>query len=145
MRALLQRVRKARVEVGGETVGAISSGLLIFVGVTHSDTPETAKWLAEKSVRLRIFEHPERSGQHSLLDLGLEVLAVSQFTLYSNTNKGRRPGYDEAAPPEVAEPLFNHFVQVLRNLGVSTATGRFGAEMQVHLVNNGPVTHWLER
>ena len=145
MRALLQRVREARVEVGGETVGAISSGLLIFVGVTHSDTPETAKWLAEKSVHLRIFEHPERSGQHSLLDLGLEVLAVSQFTLYSNTNKGRRPGYDEAAPPEVAEPLFNHFVQVLRNLGVSTATGRFGAEMQVHLVNNGPVTHWLER
>jgi len=145
MRALLQRVREARVEVGGETVGAISSGLLIFVGVTHSDTPETAKWLAEKSARLRIFEHPERSGQHSLLDLGLEVLAVSQFTLYSNTNKGRRPGYDEAAPPEVAEPLFNHFVQVLRKLGVSTATGRFGAEMQVHLVNNGPVTHWLER
>ena len=145
MRALLQRVREARVEVGGETVGAISSGLLIFVGVTHSDTPETAKGLAEKPARLRIFEHPERSGQHSLLDLGLEVLAVSQFTLYSNTNKGRRPGYDEAAPPEVAEPLFNHFVQALRNLGVSTATGRFGAEMQVHLVNNGPVTHWLER
>lgn len=145
MRALLQRVREARVTVGGETVGSVGPGLLIFVGVTHADTPETARWLAEKSANLRIFEAPDGPGQHSLLDLGLEVLAVSQFTLYANTSKGRRPGYDEAAPPSVAEPLFEHFVAALRKLGISTETGRFGANMQVHLINDGPVTHWLER
>jgi len=145
MRALLQRVREARVTVDGETVGSVGPGLLIFVGVTHVDTPETARWLAEKSANLRIFEAPDGSGQHSLLDLGLEALAVSQFTLYANTSKGRRPGYDEAAPPSAAEPLFEHFIAALRKLGIPTETGRFGANMQVHLINDGPVTHWLER
>ena len=144
MRAVVQRVRRSRVVVGDEVVGEIGLGLLVLLGINHHDTPEQARWLADKIIGLRIFEDPEGKMNLSLLDVGGAVLVVSQFTLYGDCRKGRRPSFIEAAPPQVAIPLYEIFIQTLKAEGVPTATGRFGAIMQVELVNDGPVTLILE-
>jgi D-aminoacyl-tRNA deacylase len=140
MRAVVQRVSRASVAVDGEIVGAIDKpGLLVLVGATHDDTPAQAEKLAAKVWGLRIL-----AGEQSCADLGAPLLVVSQFTLYADTRKGRRPSWSLAAPGEVAEPLVDHFCAALRDLGASVETGRFGAHMDVSLVNDGPVTLILE-
>jgi D-aminoacyl-tRNA deacylase len=144
MRALLQRVSQARVLVGEEKVGEIGPGLLILLGVAQDDTQDQADWLAEKVCGLRIFNDDQGKMNLSLLNLGYEALIVSQFTLYGDCRKGRRPSFIQAALPEVAEPLVEAFTMAVRALGVKTATGRFGAMMQVELVNDGPVTLLVE-
>ena len=140
MRAVVQRVRSARVIVGDEVVGAIGRGLLVLLGVAPTDTAAEAQWLADKIVGLRIFADADDKMNLSVADVGGGVLVVSQFTLYGDCRKGRRPSFVGAAPPEIAEPLYEAFVNAVRALGVPTATGRFGAMMQVELVNDGPVT-----
>lgn len=143
MRAVVQRVARARVLVDGEVVGAVEgSGLLALVGVTHGDTRDVADQLAAKIWGLRVFDGPDR--ELSASDLGLPILVVSQFTLYGDTRKGRRPSWTAAAPGELAEPLVDRVVWALREAGALVATGRFGAHMQVELVNDGPVTILLE-
>jgi len=144
MRAVLQRVRRARVVVGDEVVGAIERGLLVLLGVGPSDTPAQAQWLAEKVVGLRIFADAEDKMNLDVREAQGGVLVVSQFTLYGDCRKGRRPSFIGAAPPPLAEPLYEGFVQAVRALGILTQTGRFGAMMQVELVNDGPVTLILE-
>ncbi|WP_237188249.1 D-aminoacyl-tRNA deacylase [Rothia nasimurium] len=140
MRAVLQRVTSASVTVDGETVGAIDRpGLLVLVGITHTDGPAQVAKLAEKTANLRLLP-----GERSVLDEGAPVLAVSQFTLYGDAKRGRRPSWSAAAPGPVSEPLFNDYVQALRDLGVTVETGRFGADMQVSLTNDGPVTLILD-
>lgn len=140
MRAVVQRVTQARVEVAGQTVGAIDEpGLLVLVGVTYDDEAATAARLADKIWRLRIM-----ADERSCADLGAPLLVVSQFTLYADTRKGRRPSWSAAAPGPVSEPLVTAFVDALRALGARVETGRFGADMQVSLVNDGPVTLVLE-
>jgi len=139
VRAVVQRVTSASVEVGGETVGAIGGGLLALVGVTHDDTPVQARTLARKLAELRLL-----AGERSVLDAGAEVLVVSQFTLYGDARKGRRPTWQAAAPGAVAEPLIQAVVDALRARGVTVATGRFGADMAVSLTNDGPYTVLLE-
>jgi len=140
MRALLQRVSRASVVVDGETVGAIDRGLLVLLGITHDDAPEQAKWLAEKVAALRIFADAEGKMNRDVSEAGGAVLVVSQFTLYGDARKGRRPSFVAAAAPEKAVPLYEAFINALRALGIPTASGRFGAMMQVELVNDGPVT-----
>ena len=140
MRAVLQRVTHAKVVVDAETVGEIGVGWLVLLGVGPRDTPEVAATLADKIARLRAFADPAGKMNLSALDLGAEVLLVSQFTLYADLSRGRRPSFIGAAPPEQAEPLVEHVAAALRDLGLRVATGRFGAEMQVELVNDGPVT-----
>ena len=144
MRAVVQRVTRASVTVDGEVVGACGRGLLVLVGAGHDDTPETATRLAGKLARLRVFENDEGRFDHSLLDVAGEALVVSQFTLLADTGKGNRPSFVDAAAPDVAEPLVAEVVDELRALGVTTATGRFGARMAVELVNDGPVTVTLD-
>jgi D-tyrosyl-tRNA(Tyr) deacylase len=144
MRALVQRVTRAAVRVDGETVGEIGPGLCILVGVTHDDTPAVAEQLAAKVHGLRVFDDEAGVMNPSLSETGGSALVVSQFTLYGDTRKGRRPSWGAAAPPEEAEPLIEGFVAALRALGASVATGRFRADMQVELVNDGPVTLLLE-
>lgn len=145
MRLLVQRVREARVEIEGETVGEIGPGLLVLVGITHEDDEAMAARLADKLVRLRIFEDEAGKMNRSVVDTGGAVLAVSQFTLYGDTRGGNRPSFTAAARPEHARPLFDCFVDlVAERLGRAVPTGRFGADMQVHLVNDGPVTIWLD-
>jgi D-tyrosyl-tRNA(Tyr) deacylase len=144
MRAVLQRVRRARVVVGEEIVGQIDASLLVLLGVAPSDTPEDARWLAEKTVGLRIFADAEDKMNRSVAEVGGSVLVVSQFTLYGDCSKGRRPSFIYAAPPEIAVPLYEAYVDAIKAQGVPTATGRFGAMMQVELVNDGPVTLILE-
>ncbi|AEF35991.1 MULTISPECIES: D-aminoacyl-tRNA deacylase [Mycobacteriaceae] len=142
MRVLVQRVSSARVTVDGETVGAIApdgQGLVALVGVTHDDDVKTAHRLAEKLWQLRILDE-----QRSASDVGAPILVISQFTLYADTAKGRRPSWNAAAPGAVAEPLVEEFAEALRRLGARVATGRFGAHMHVELVNDGPVTVLLE-
>jgi len=140
MRAVVQRVSRASVTVDGEVVGAIDKpGLLVLLGATHSDTPAQAEKLAGKIWGLRIL-----AGEQSCADLGAPLLVVSQFTLYADTRKGRRPSWSDAAPGEVAEPLVEHFCAALRQLGAAVESGRFGAHMDVALVNDGPVTLILE-
>ena len=140
MRAVLQRVTSAAVTVGGETVGAIDRpGLLVLVGITHTDGPAQVAKLAEKTANLRLL-----AGERSVLDEDAPVLAVSQFTLYGDAKKGRRPSWSAAAPGPVSEPLFNDYVQALRDLGVTVETGRFGADMRVSLTNDGPITLILD-
>lgn len=139
MRVLVQRVSTASVTVGGETVGSIPRGLLAFVGVTHTDTEQTAQRLAEKLWQLRILDD-----ERSAADVDAPVLVVSQFTLYANTEKGRRPSWNAAAPSDVAEPLVSAFADALRGLGATVETGVFGAHMEISLVNDGPVTLMLE-
>ena len=146
MRVLLQRVCSASVEVKGKMLSKIGRGILLFVGVTHQDDPGIADQLAKKCAQLRIFEdEQQRQHQCSALDLNLEALVVSQFTLYGNTNKGRRPGFDQSAPPQKAETLYETFTECLRNTGLSCASGKFRAEMKVSLINDGPVTYLLEK
>ena len=144
MKALLQRVTSARVEVGGEIVGAIGPGLLVLVGVERDDTAVAAARLADRTLDLRIFSDKERPMNLSVLDTDGAVLAVPQFTLAADTRRGRRPGFSTAAPPELAEPLFDAWVEACRARCPRVETGRFGADMQVHLVNDGPVTFLLE-
>ena len=144
MRALVQRVQRASVTVSGEVVGAIGPGLCVLVGVTHSDTLTEASRLASKVWNLRCFDDDAGAMNLSLADIGGQILIVSQFTLYANTVKGRRPSWNAAAPASVAEPLVDVFADELRNLGAQVATGAFGAHMQVSLVNDGPVTVLLE-
>ncbi len=140
MRAVVQRVRRARVVVADETVGEIGPGLLVLLGVTHGDTREQARWLADKLVGLRIFGDDAGKMNRDLVEVGGAMLIVSQFTLYGDCRKGRRPSFVDAAPPDVAVPLYEAFIEEVKALGVPTATGRFGADMQVELVNDGPVT-----
>ena len=145
MRALVQRVSSARVTVADEVVGEIGAGLLALVGVTHDDDVAGARWLADKLWNLRVFDDTDGVMNLSAADLDREVLVVSQFTLYGDTRKGRRPSYVAAAPPEVAEPLVDAVVDALGELGARVATGRFRAQMEVRLVNDGPVTLMVER
>lgn len=144
MRIVLQRVDRAAVRVGDDTVGSIGRGLLLLVGVGPDDARLDLVAAARKIVELRVFADAEGKMNLSLLDRGFEVLAVSQFTLYGDTRKGRRPSYVQAAPPDVAEPIFDGLVAAMRAAGVRVATGRFGAHMAVDLVNDGPVTLVLE-
>ena len=144
MRALVQRVSRAEVRVDGEVVGRIGEGLCAFVGVTHDDDPATAARLAEKLWHLRVFDDEQGNLGRSVADGSREVLVVSQFTLYGDTRKGRRPSWVDAARPEHAEPLIDAVVEALRARGATVATGRFRADMDVELVNDGPVTLLLE-
>jgi len=144
VRAVVQRVKRATVTVEGETVGCIEHGLLVLLGVGHGDTPEVARSLAEKTAVLRIFEDAEKKTNLSLLDVGGGALVVSQFTLYADTRKGRRPSFTAAADPRLADGLVDTFRQTLEALGVSTAAGTFGAHMEVSLVNDGPFTLVLD-
>jgi len=145
MRLVIQRVSQASVTVQEEKIAEIGQGYLILVGVTHDDDASKADWLARKVAGLRLFEDDKGLTNLSLADVGGQVLAVSQFTLYANARKGRRPSFVAAARPEVAEPLFQRFVATLRQEGVPVQTGVFGAHMQVALINDGPVTLILER
>ena len=145
MRAVLQRVRRGRVSVDGDTIAAIDHGLVILIGVGQADTISEAEWLAEKCAALRVFEDEQGKTNLSVQDVGGEVLVVSQFTLYADTRKGRRPSFINAAPPEIAQPLVDHFTDHLRGLGVSVQRGVFGAHMLVEIENDGPVTIILER
>jgi D-tyrosyl-tRNA(Tyr) deacylase len=144
VRALVQRVERAAVRVGGEEVGAIGAGLCVFVGVTHIDTTALAERLAAKVWHLRVIDDDAGVMNRSLADTMGAVLVVSQFTLYGDTSRGRRPSWVGAAPPAVAEPLVDAVVDALRHLGATVATGRFGADMAVELVNDGPVTVLIE-
>lgn len=144
MRALVQRVSQAQVEVDGDQVGAIGAGLLVLLGVTHADTAEDSRWLADKVAHLRIFEDEDGKMNRSVLDIGGAVLAVSQFTLYGETRRGRRPSFTEAAPPEAADALYRQFCADLAAYGLPVATGRFQAHMEVSLTNDGPVTLLVE-
>ena len=145
MRVLLQRVSKASVTVEGQTISSIGKGLLILLGVGHGDGEEQAKFLAEKIANLRVFEDEQGKTNLSILDVNGEAIVVSQFTLYADTRKGRRPSFIGAALPEVAEPLVGRFAELLSGQGVPTQTGKFGAHMEVEIYNDGPVTIWLER
>lgn len=144
MRIVLQRVLQAKAVVQGNVVGEIGKGMVLLIGIGPIDSRDQAKTLAQKCAALRIFDDDQGKMNRSLIDIGGEILAVSQFTLYANTSKGRRPSFTEAAPPEVAEPLFNEFVRILRETGISVATGVFGARMKISLVNDGPVTLILD-
>lgn len=149
MRVVLQRVSAARVEVDGVVVGDLDGpGLVALVGVTHGDGPTQVEWMARKIAHLRVFDGPDGDespgAERSAVEAGLPVLVVSQFTLYGDTRKGRRPSYVAAARPEVAEPLVERVVAELRSLGATVATGRFRADMAVELVNDGPVTLLVE-
>ncbi|MDO3377891.1 D-aminoacyl-tRNA deacylase [Geoalkalibacter halelectricus] len=144
MRAVLQRVSEARVEVAGEVVGAIGPGLLVLLGVGSEDGAADAAYLAEKTAVLRIFEDGAGKMNLSVADVGGAVLVVSQFTLYGDCRKGRRPSFTPAAPPRMAEELYREYITRLRALGLEVATGVFQAEMRVHLVNDGPVTLLLD-
>ena len=145
MRAVVQRVSRASVSVEGEVVGAIGRGVVVLVGVTRGDTVEQAEWLARKIAGLRIFEDDAAKINAGLLDVDGAALIISQFTLYADARKGRRPSFTNAAPPEVAEPLVEHFAQTLRDHSVSVETGVFGAHMLVEIHNDCPVTILLER
>jgi D-tyrosyl-tRNA(Tyr) deacylase len=145
MRLVLQRVRRGRVSVDGVEVAAIGRGLVILAGVGHGDTPEQADGLAEKVSTLRVFEDAEGKTNLSVQDVGGQVLVVSQFTLYADTRKGRRPSFLDAALPEAAEPLVRRLADALSARGVPTQTGVFGAHMLVEIDNDGPVTILLER
>ena len=144
MRALLQRALRGEVRVDGEVVGAIGEGLVILLGVGPEDTDAVADDLARRTAELRIFRDEAGKTNRSLLESGGAALVVSQFTLYADTRRGRRPGFTAVAPPEIAERLWRRFSATLQAQGVEVATGRFGREMQVELVNDGPFTIWLD-
>jgi len=145
VRIVVQRVQQASVSVNNQTIAAIGPGVVVLVGVTHTDTPEEARWLAQKVAGLRIFEDADGKMNRSLLDVGGEALVVSQFTLYGDARKGRRPSFTEAAPPEIAEPLVRRFAEELAAAGIPVQTGIFGAHMLVEIHNDGPVTILLDR
>jgi D-tyrosyl-tRNA(Tyr) deacylase len=144
MRAILQRVRQASVTVDDQIIGAIDAGLVIFVGVTHDDDENAARWLAQKIATLRIFEDASGKFNHSALDIGARALVVSQFTLYADARRGRRPDFIAAARPEIAEPLIERFIALLREQGLRVETGKFQAHMLVQIYNDGPVTIILD-
>ncbi len=144
MRAVLQRVRRGKVSVDGRTVGEIGPGLVILLGVGHGDSEETARALAEKSAYLRIFEDAQGKMNLSVRDIGGQALVVSQFTLYADTRRGRRPSFTDAGLPDLARPLVDRFAQFLSEMGVPAQTGEFGARMLVEIENDGPVTIILE-
>jgi D-tyrosyl-tRNA(Tyr) deacylase len=145
MRLLLQRVSRAEVRVGERVTGRVARGYVLLVGFTHEDKEEQLVWMAEKVVGLRLFADADDKMNLSLADVGGGLLVVSQFTLYGDAAKGRRPSFIGAARPEVAIPLYERFLELLRGHGVPVETGEFGAMMDVELVNDGPVTLWLER
>lgn len=145
MRVLLQRVSRAEVRVGERITGRIGRGYLLLVGLTHEDAESTLVWMADKIAGLRLFADAEDKMNLALADVGGAVLVVSQFTLYGDGAKGRRPSFIDAARPAVAIPLYERFIALLRELGLVVETGEFGAMMDVELVNDGPVTLWLER
>jgi D-aminoacyl-tRNA deacylase len=145
MRLLIQRVSRASVTVEQQIISKIGKGLLILLGVGHGDGEEQAAFLAEKTANLRIFEDEQGKTNLSILDVKGEAIVVSQFTLYADARKGRRPSFTDAALPEVAAPLVERFVELLRSHGVPTQTGQFGADMKVEIHNEGPVTIWLEK
>jgi D-tyrosyl-tRNA(Tyr) deacylase len=145
MRVLVQRVSRAEVRVGDRVTGNISRGFLLFVGFTHTDGDEQLTWMADKIIALRLFADAEQKMNLSLAETEGALLVVSQFTLYGDAVKGRRPSFVDAARPDVAIPLYKRFIELLRDRKVRVETGEFGAMMDVDLVNDGPVTLWLER
>jgi D-aminoacyl-tRNA deacylase len=145
MRTLLQRVSSGKVIVDDQTIAYIGRGLVILLGIGHDDSEEQAIYLAEKIANLRIFEDEAGKTNLSVLDVGGEAIVVSQFTLYADTRKGRRPSFTAAAAPDLAAPLVERFAELLRGQGVPTQTGQFGAHMLVEIQNDGPVTIWLEK
>lgn len=144
MRALIQRVAQAWVEVEGQEVGRIGQGLVVLLGVAEEDTEDDARYLVEKISHLRIFAGEQNRFNRSALDVGAELLIVSQFTLYADTRKGRRPDFTQAASPQKAQQLYQHVVDLFNSTGLKVATGRFQEYMQVHLQNDGPVTLMLD-
>ncbi|MED3791111.1 D-aminoacyl-tRNA deacylase [Niallia alba] len=144
MRVVLQRSKEAKVEVDGKAVGSIEKGFVLLVGITHSDELEDAKYLAEKIAHLRVFEDENGKMNQSILDSGGAILSISQFTLYGDTRKGRRPNFMNAAKPDLAKELYDQFNILLRDQGLTVETGIFGAMMDVHLINDGPVTLILD-
>ncbi|MFB5662189.1 D-aminoacyl-tRNA deacylase [Alteribacillus sp. HJP-4] len=144
MRVILQRVLNGNCEVEGSTTGSIRSGLVALVGFTHKDTDKDLQWMTDKIINLRIFEDKTGKMNHSLLDIEGEILSISQFTLYGECRKGRRPNFMNAAPPETAEPLYHAFNKKLSENGVNVKTGEFGKMMNISLTNNGPVTLVLD-
>jgi D-aminoacyl-tRNA deacylase len=145
VRVVVQRASRAAVRVDGQTVGSIGRGFVVLAGFAPADTEVALRWMAEKIVGLRVFADAEGKMNLALADVGGSLLVISQFTLYGDAQKGRRPSFIDAAPPAVAEPLYETFVTMLRELGVKVETGTFGAMMDVELVNDGPVTLILER
>jgi len=144
VRLLLQRVIRAEVGVAGKVIGAIGPGLVVLIGVGYDDTESEADVLAARVIDLRIFRDEDGKTNRSLLDVGGELLAISQFTLFADTRKGRRPSFIRAAPPEMGERLYERFAAAVEARGVTVARGIFGAEMEVELVNDGPMTIWLD-
>jgi D-tyrosyl-tRNA(Tyr) deacylase len=144
MRAVIQRVSQASVVVNGECVGSIGEGLVVFLGVTHDDNESDAEYLADKATKLRVFEDSDRKMNRSITDIAGAVLVVSQFTLYGDCRRGRRPSFDAAAPAEQAQYLYNRFAQLIRDSQLRVATGVFQAKMTVSLANEGPVTFILD-
>jgi len=144
LRALIQRVSQASVSIEGQSVAAIKQGFVIFIGVGKGDSEDDARYLTEKISNLRVFADDSGKFNLSILDIAGEALVVSQFTLFASTRKGRRPGFTDAAPPEVAEPLVNTFVQLVRATGLRVETGRFQQYMQVEIHNDGPVTIFID-
>jgi len=145
MRVVLQCVSQGRVSVGGQTIAEIGPGIVILLGIGPQDGEEQLNYLVDKIVNLRIFEDDQGKINLSLLDIKGEAIVVSQFTLYADTRKGRRPSFTDAAPPEIARPLVEQFAAAMRSHGIATQTGEFGAHMLVEISNDGPVTIWLER
>ena len=145
MRVVLQRVSRAEVRIDGEVIGRVGVGFCLLVGFTHGDTTDSVKWMAEKVAGLRLFADAEGKMNLALPDVGGGVLVVSQFTLYGNAGKGRRPSFIDAARPEEAIPLYEQFLAELKGLGLKVESGRFGAMMEVELVNDGPVTLLIEK
>jgi D-tyrosyl-tRNA(Tyr) deacylase len=144
MRVVLQRVKEAHVDVAGETVGTISTGLLILLGIASADTKQDAEYLADKITNLRIFPDEERRMNRSILEVRGSLLVVSQFTLYGDCKKGRRPSFDRAAPPDQAKLLYQYFIELLSSRNIMVRTGVFQAEMLIHLINDGPVTFVID-
>lgn len=144
MRAVVQKVSSSKVTVDGQIVGQINQGLMVLLGVTHDDTSKDVDYMVDKVTNLRIFEDEEGKMNLSLKDVDGEILAVSQFTLYGDARRGRRPSFSDAARPEVANPLYEEFVKKIKDQGINVGTGIFGAHMMVDLTNDGPVTILLE-
>jgi D-aminoacyl-tRNA deacylase len=144
MRAVVQRVSRAGVDIGGNSTAKIGKGLVIFLGIRSGDSATDLEWMADKIIHLRIFPDGDGKMNISLADIDGEMLIISQFTLHGDCRKGRRPGFSAAAPPEIAEPLYNQFIEEVRGRGILVATGTFQADMAVDLVNDGPVTILLD-